>query len=305
MDHSRSIDGKSVLITGGTSGIGFYTALALARMGAAVYVTGRDASRGQVAENQLCTAAGHVNVHFIQADAATVGGNQELARRICAETDQLHILINNVGGLYNDRWATADCYEATLAMNFVGPFALTEALLPLLRQSAPARIVNVTSAGYQMWKGDLFADIQSCATYSGFDAYNRSKYLNLLWTFALARRVKGSGIVANALHPGTAWTSMTQGNQQRILPGNMRLLWPVFRILQRIGSPEKVARPSIFLASAPEAADVTGQYFESSTRPKELNSVVVDLAKQEKTWELATSLVREAPTAIRAEPVLY
>jgi NAD(P)-dependent dehydrogenase (short-subunit alcohol dehydrogenase family) len=100
MDHSRSIDG--------TSGIGFYTALALARMGAAIYVTGRDA------ENQLCIAAGHVNVHFIQADASTVGGNQELARGICAETDQLHILINNVGGLYNDRWATADCYEATL-----------------------------------------------------------------------------------------------------------------------------------------------------------------------------------------------
>jgi NAD(P)-dependent dehydrogenase (short-subunit alcohol dehydrogenase family) len=305
MDHSRAIDGKSVLITGGTSGIGFYTALALARMGAAVYVTGRDASRGQAAENQLCTAACHVNVHFIQADASTVGGNQELARRICAETDQLHILINNVGGLYNDRWATADCYEATLAMNFVGPFALTESLLPLLRQSAPARIVNVTSAGYQMWKGDLFADIQSSKNYSGFDAYNRSKYLNLLWTVALARQLEDNGIVANALHPGTAWTSMTQSNQPRVLPANMQLLWPVFRILQRVGSPEKVARTSTFLASAPEVGNMTGKYFESSTRPKELTPDVVDLTRQEKTWELATSLVREAPTAIRAEPVLY
>jgi NAD(P)-dependent dehydrogenase (short-subunit alcohol dehydrogenase family) len=305
VDNSRLLNNKTTLVTGGTSGIGFYTAVALARMGAAVYITGRDASRGQDAERQMRTSAGHKNIHFLQADAATVGGNQELARCIMMETEQLHILVNNVGGLYNDRWVTADSYEATLAMNFVGPFALTEALLPLLQKSAPARIVNVTSAGYQMWKGDLFADTQSSETYSGFDAYNRSKYLNLLWTFALAQRAEGSGIVANALHPGTAWTSMTQSNQLRVLPANMRLLWPVFRVLQRIGSPEKVAHTSTFLASAPEAAKITGKYFESSTRPKELSPHVVDLAKQEKTWELATSLVREAPTAIRAEPVLY
>ena len=305
MDNSRFPANKTALVTGGTSGIGFYTAIALARMGAAVYITGRDASRGEAAERQMRTSAGHENIHFLQADASTVGSNQELAHRILRETDQLHVLVNNVGGLYNDRWETDDGYEATLAINFVGPFALTEELLPLLQRSTPARVVNVTSAGYQMWKGDLFADIQSCETYSGFDAYNRSKYLNLLWTFALARRVEGSGIVANALHPGTAWTSMTQSNQRRILPGNMRLLWPVFRILQRIGSPEKVARTSIFLASASEAANVTGQYFESSTRPKTLAPDVVDLTKQEKTWELMTSLVRQAPTAILYEPALY
>lgn len=305
MDNSRLLDNKTALVTGGTSGIGFYTAIALARMGAAVYITGRDARRGEEAERHMRTSAGHENIHFLQADASTVGGNQELAHRILAETNQLHVLVNNVGGLYNDRWETDDGYEATLAINFVGPFALTEELLPLLQRSTPARIVNVTSAGYQMWKGDLFADIQSCETYSGFDAYNRSKYLNLLWTFALARRIEGSGIVANALHPGTAWTSMTQSNQRRILPRNMRLLWPIFRILQRIGSPEKVAHTSIFLASTSEAANVTGQYFESSTRPKELSPDVVDLTKQEKTWKLATSLVSEALTATRSEPVLY
>jgi NAD(P)-dependent dehydrogenase (short-subunit alcohol dehydrogenase family) len=306
MNNFKSLNGKTALVTGGTSGIGVYTARALAQIGAVVYVTGRDLGRGQEAERRMRAAAGHENVHFIQADASTVGGNQRLADSIFAHTDQLHILVNNVGGLYNDRWVTADSYEATLAMNFVGPFALTEALLPILQQSKPARIINVTSAGYTMWKGDLFADIHSCETYFGLDAYNRSKYLNLLWSLALARRLEGSGIVVNAVHPGTAWTPMTQGNQLRLLPANMRLFWPVFRLLQRTGSPEKVARTSIYLASAPEAANMTGQYFESSTRPKDLSPEVLDQARQEKTWELAASLICNALMAIpiEAEPII-
>ena len=304
MDNQKSLDGRTALVTGGTSGIGFYTALALARLGATVFVTGRNAEHGQGAERQMRAAAGNENVYFIQADASTVGGNQELARRLVEETDQFHILVNNVGGLYNDRWVTADSYEATLAMNFVGPFALTEALLPLLQRSTPVRIVNVTSAGYTMWKGDLFADVQSRESFSGVDAYNRSKYLNLLWTFALARRLEGSRIVANALHPGTAWTTMTKGSEKRSLPAGLQPFWPVMRLLQRVGSPEKVARPSIYLASAPEAADITGQYFESSTQPKKLSHEITDQAKQEKTWGLGAFLVRNAVTAINPEPQL-
>jgi retinol dehydrogenase 14 len=298
MNNIRYLEGKTALVTGGTSGIGFYTASGLARMGAVVYITGRNASRGQEAERQMREAIDHENVHFVQADASTVGGNEDLAGRILAGMDRLHILINNVGGLYNDRWVTADSYEATLAMNFVGPFALTKALLPLLRQSVPARIVNVTSAGYTMWKGDLFADVQSRAAYNATDAYNRSKYLNLLWTFALARRLESSGITANALHPGTAWTTMTRGSESRSLPANMRRLWPLIRFFQRIGSPERVAHTSIYLASAPGAANITGRYFESSTRPKDLSPNVTDEEKEEKAWELAASLVRDAVTAI-------
>lgn len=304
MKDTSFLNSKTALVTGGSSGIGYHTALALARLGAVVYITGRDPSRGRNAQAEIRKAAGHRRVHFIAADACTVGGNQELARQIREKTNQLHILVNNVGGLYNDRWVTADVYEATLAMNFVGPFALTEALLPLLRQSAPARVVNVTSAGYTMWQGDLFEDIHSCNSFSGVDAYNRSKYLNLLWTLALAHRLEGSGIVANALHPGTAWTDMTKGNEPRILPAGMRVLWPIFRLLQRIGSAEKVAQTSIYLASAPEAADFNGRYFESNTRPKDLGADVADAIKQEKTWELAEYLVHTAMTAIHVEPEL-
>lgn len=304
MNNLKSLYKRTALITGGTSGIGFYTALALAKMGAIVYITGRDAARGKEAEQQIRTAVGHKNVYFLRVDASTVGGNQELARCLMQETAQLHILINNVGGLYNDRWVTADSYEATLAMNFVGPFALTEALLPLLQKNTPARIVNVTSAGYSMWKGDLFADIQLSETFSGVDAYNKSKYLNMLWTLALARRLEGSGIVANALHPGTAWTTMTKGSEKRSLPASLQPFWPVMRLLQRIGSAEKVAQTSIYLASASEAANINGQYFESSTHPKQLSAEIIDVPKQEKTWELGVSLVQNAQTAIYYEPEL-
>lgn len=304
MNNISSLDSKTALVTGGTSGIGYHTALALARLGATVYITGRDPSRGRIAQSEMRKAAGHRRVHFICADASTVGGNQELARHICEETNQLHILINNVGGLYNDRWVTGDVYEATLAMNFIGPFALTEALLPLLRQSVPARIINVTSAGYTMWKGELFEDIHSCKEFSGVDAYNRSKYLNLLWTLALAFRLKGSGIIANALHPGTAWTDMTKSNESRILPSELRVLWPIFRLLQRVGSPAKVAQTSIYLASAPEAGGFNGRYFESSRRPKDLAADITDATKQQKAWELAEHLVRTARTAVPFEPEL-
>ena len=298
MDNPGYLNGSTALVTGGTSGIGFYTAAALARMGAAVYITGRDANRGQEAESRLRKDAGHGRVHFISADASTVGGNQLLAERVLARADRLHILVNNVGGLYNDRWETDDGYEATLAMNLVGPFALTEALLPALRSSSPARIVNVSSAAYAMWKGDLFADLHARQSYNGTQAYARSKLLNILWTFELARRLEGSGIVANALHPGTAWTAQTQSSEPRILPAGMKLFWPIFRFIQRRGSAEKVARTSIFLASAPEAAQITGHYFESSTRPKNSGAALQDRTIQEKTWELAESLVQNAPTAI-------
>lgn len=303
MNSTGSLSGRTALVTGGTSGIGFHTANVLARLGAAVYITGRDAKRGHEVARQMRAAAGHTDVHFIRADASTVGGNQHLAQRILAESARLHILVNNVGGLYNDRWETDDGFEATLAMNLVGPFALTEALLPALYGSAPARIINVSSAAYSMWKGDPFADIHARQSYIGGQAYARSKLLNILWTFALARQLEGSGIVANAVHPGTAWTAQTQSSEPRLFTPGMQLFWPILRLIQRRGSAEKAARTSLYLATAPEAANLTGQYFENSTGPKNPGPAVLDPANQEKTWELAASLVRNAPTAVPIDTV--
>jgi NAD(P)-dependent dehydrogenase (short-subunit alcohol dehydrogenase family) len=300
----QELKGRVALVTGATSGIGFHTAAGLAGLGATVYVTGRDAPRGQAAEQQLRAAAGHGRVHFLRADAATVGGNQDLARRLVAQTDRLHILVNNVGGTANDRRETADGYEATLATIVVGPFALTQALLPVLRASAPARIVNVASMSHRMWRGDPFADLQSRQGYLTWRAYARAKLLNVLWTLALARRLEGSGVVANAADPGGAWTSMTQSLNPRGMPGWMRLAWPVLRLLQRRGSPAEAARSSIFLASAPEAASLNGTYIGSDARPARPAAAALDRAYQDRTWELAARLAAAAPTGVRHGPAL-
>lgn len=293
---------RTVLITEATSGIGFFTAQALMSMGARVIVTGRDEERGHEAVGELRRRAGYKQAHFFAVDHSTVGGNQDLATRVSKEFERIHVLVNNVGGLYNDRRESNDGYEATLAMDLVGPFALTEALLPALRSSAPARIVNVASAAHAMWKGDPFVDLQFEESYRGFEAYARSKLLKMLWTFALARRLEGSGVVANALNPGMAWTTGTEGIARRSMPALQRLFWPVFRRMQRRGSAEKAAHASVVLASSPETASVTGTYFESNAKPKQ--PFAVDAGYQERAWDLAAALTAQAPTALNRRPTL-
>jgi NAD(P)-dependent dehydrogenase (short-subunit alcohol dehydrogenase family) len=146
------------LVTGGTGGIGYHTARILAGWGAQVLITGRDAATGRRAAAAIRHQAGHELVSFLQAGHATVHGNRQVAHDIRAAVTGLDILINNVGGLYPTRHETSDGYEATLAMNLVGPFTLTSELLPLLQARAPARCLNVVSAGFKMFTGDPFAD---------------------------------------------------------------------------------------------------------------------------------------------------
>ena len=291
------MDSKTILVTGATSGIGFCTARDLASKGARVIITGRDGQRGSQAVRSLRHQIGDDRVEFLPADHSTVGGNLELAEQISAREDRLDGLVNNVGGFHNDRVETDDGYEATLAMNLIGPFALTEALLPMLVGSAPARVVNVTSAAHAMWKGNPLVDIQSAESYLGLRAYARAKLLSLLWTFALARRLGGGGVSVNATNPGTAWTSGTQGIAPRGMPAAQRLFWPIFRKVQRSGSPAKAARCPVFLMSSPEVAGVTGAYYGSNARPKRPSPVALDEDEQGRAWDLATSLASRAPTA--------
>jgi NAD(P)-dependent dehydrogenase (short-subunit alcohol dehydrogenase family) len=291
----HGMQGRTVLITGATAGIGYETARLLARRGADVIITGRDAGRGEDAVVAIRRESGPGSVEFIQADHSTVGGNALLAEQLREAVTALDVLVNNVGGLYATRWETADGYEATLAMDVVGPFALTRALLPLVEARAPARCVNVVSAAFQMWKQDPFEDVQSRERYVSGDVYAHAKLLKVLLSLALAKRLSPE-ISVNVVHPGIAWTEMTQATTRETIP-SMRLLWPMLRLIQRLGSPEKAARHVAFLASSPDVSGYTGAYFTSKPTPKRLSARELDPGKQERAWQLASLLVADAPTS--------
>jgi retinol dehydrogenase 14 len=283
--------GKSVLITGATSGIGFHTARALASMGARVLVTGRDEARGRAALDRLRLEARHDRVAFLAVDHSTVGGNRDLAERVLQRVDRLDVLVNNVGAIHARRQETEDGYDATLAMNFLGPFVL----MPLLLESAPACVVNVVSSAYSMWKRDPFEDLAAKQRYVGIEAYAHSKLLNILWTFALARRLEGSGVVANAVNPGMAWTNQTRAMTPETVPA-WRLFWPLVRLVQRRASAEAAAKSSVYLASSEKVSSVSGAYFESNAKPRRPTELALDVGNQERAWDLAKSLVARAPT---------
>lgn len=296
-DNHWDIHGKTVLITGGTGGIGYATARNLARRGARIIVTGRNQTRGEQAAAAIEAESGHDgSATFIAADHSTVGGNQQLASQMRAQFAGLDVLVNNVGGLYEQRWETADGYEATLAMNFVGPFALTAELVPLLRANAPSRCVVVTSAAFKMSKDDAFDDVHSTTVpFVGSDAYARAKLLNLLFGQSLTTRLGADRITVNMVHPGVTWTDMTRSQTWRTNP-SWKWIWPIMRLIMRHGAPDKAARRVAFLACSPEASRYTGQYFERARQPKRLSARELDPAMQHRAWQLGVELVASAPT---------
>jgi NAD(P)-dependent dehydrogenase (short-subunit alcohol dehydrogenase family) len=302
-DNDWDMHGKTILVTGGSGGIGLATARSLGRRGARIIITGRNQRRGEDAAAAIEAETGQTgSVTFMAADHSKVGGNQQLASQVWAQFGGMDVLINNVGGLYERRWETADGYEATLAMNFVGPFALTSELVPLLRANAPSRCVVVTSAAFKMWKGDAFDDVHSTtAPFVGSDAYARAKLLNVLFGLSLATKLAADHITVNLVHPGVTWTDMTRSQTWRTKP-SWKWIWPIMRLIMRHGSPEKAAQRVAFLAFAPEAGAYTGQYFERAHQPKRLSARELDLAMQHRAWQLGAELVANAPTRCAALP---
>lgn len=298
--HQPLVD-QTVLITGATAGVGHHAARTLAVSGARVMITGRDPNTGEQAAAAICEESGRDSVTFLRADHSTVGGNQDLADRVRAAVPRLDLLVNNVGGLYPKRSETLDGYEATLAMNFVGPYALTAELLPLLRGGRPSRCVNVVSAGFKMWKTDPFTDVHSTDRFVSGDAYAHSKLLNVLASLAWARRLTADQITVNVVHPGLSWTQMTQSMTAQTLP-SLRLVWPLLRLLQRRGSPAKAGRRVAFVASSPETVSYTGRYFEGRRTPSRLSARELDPQNQDSAWHLGAELTATAPTRPGHEP---
>jgi NAD(P)-dependent dehydrogenase (short-subunit alcohol dehydrogenase family) len=250
---NSSMREKVCLITGGNSGIGMETALGLANTGATVVVVGRDRVRGESAIAEIRAKSGNGSVDLMLADLSSQESIHQLAKDFKDTYQRLHVLISNAGVFLSKRTVTVDGIETTFAVNHLAPFLLTNLLLDVLEASAPARIVNVTSSGER--SGTInFDDLQGEGKYSGFRAYNQSKLAMILFTYELARRLEGTGVSANCVHPGVVVTNLGRGSSGSF--GHLlRLLRPFF------SSPEKGAETSIYLASSPEVEGVSGKYF--------------------------------------------
>ena len=274
--------GKTVLVTGGTSGIGKATALGLATMGARLAITGRDAVRGDEAAEEIL-AAGGGQVDAFVADLSSQAEVRRLADEVLQRLPRIDVLVNNVGGYWNTRHVTADGLERTFALNHLAPFLLTTLLLDRLKRDAPARVVTVSSNAHAAGRID-FDDLQGEASYSGSKAYNQSKLANVLFTYELARRLTGSGVTANVLHPGVVRTAFGADD-----PGRMQQIFiPLARWFFK--SPTAGAATSIYLASSPDVEEVTGAYFvNSKAKRSSESSYEVDAAAR--LWQVTAELV--------------
>ena len=273
--------GKTVLVTGGTGGIGSATAAGLAGLGARVGIVGRDEGRAQAAAEGMRAAGGEVDV--FTADVSSQREVRHLAEQVLAAYPRLDVLVNNVGGYWASRHPTEDGLERTFAVNHLAPFLLTNLLLDRLRGSAPARVVTVSSGAQSMGRID-FDDLMGEHGYSGQRAYNQSKLANVMFTYELARRLEGTGVTATVLHPGVVRTAFGAEDSGTW----MRLMLPVVRPFMK--SPEEGARTSIYLACAPEVEGVTGQYFANS-QPKRSSKASYDAGAAARLWEVSARLV--------------
>ncbi len=202
--------GKTVLITGATSGIGKATAMGLANMGASVVMVGRDRGRGEAAVAEIKERSGNASVDLMLADVSSQREIRRLADGFGEAYPRLDVLVNNAGVFRSERITTADGIEATFAVNHLAYFLLTNLLLERLKASAPSRIVNVASADHSNATID-FDDLQGEKGYRGAKAYSRSKLANVLFTYELARRLRGTGVTVNCLHPGVVGTNLGSG----------------------------------------------------------------------------------------------
>jgi retinol dehydrogenase-14 len=289
VDETRSMAGKTVLVTGATGGIGKATAMGLAAMGARVAITGRDLKRVEAAAVDIRGATGNAGVGAFGADMSSQAEVRRLAREVLDACPRLDVLINNVGGFWATRHVTADGLEHTFAVNHLAAFLLTDLLLDRLKASAPARVVTVSSGAQSMGRID-WEDLQGESKYSGQEAYNQSKLASVMFTYELARRLECTGVTATVLHPGVVSTGFGAEDPSLIF----KLLVPLWRPFMK--TPEQGAATSIYLASSPKVDGVTGTYF-SNRIPQTSNEASYDRDAATRLWRISAALVGMAPLA--------
>jgi NAD(P)-dependent dehydrogenase (short-subunit alcohol dehydrogenase family) len=287
------MQGKTCIVTGASNGIGLETAVALAGMGATVAMVARDRTRGEAAVAEVNRRSGSATAHLLLADLASLDDIRRLAGEVRATYPRIDVLVNNAGAYNATRSETRDGFETTFGVNHLAYFLLTNLLLDVIKASAPARIVNVSSTAHVRAKLD-FDDLQSEKNYAGFQTYGRSKLANVLFTYELARRLEGTGVTANCLHPGVVRTGFGKNNS-----GATRVFFNIFQAVGKpfLLSPAKGAATTIYLASSPEVEGVTGKYFANS-REKNSNDASHDLESARRLWEMS-----EAMVGLAASPV--
>src|SRR5215211_9302361 len=282
------MEGEVALITGGTSGIGKAAATALAAMGAEVMVSGRNKERGSPDEEEIREQSGSEKVSLVLADLAVQAEVRGLARAFQERHDRIDVLVNNAGVILSRRAETPDGIELTLAVNHLAPFLLTNLLLDLLKESAPSRIVTVSSDAHRWAKIDL-DDLQSRKRYRGMQVYGKTKLANIMFTYELAERLEGTEVTANCMHPGGVNTNF--GNNQG---GPMNLLFRLFKPFMR--SPEQGADTLIYLASSPEVEGMTGKYL-ADRKVKAASDAAYDETTRKRLWEASEELTGLKVTA--------
>ena len=284
--HSGAMGEKICLITGATSGIGKATAMELASMGASVVMVGRDRGRGEAALAEIKEKSANPSVDLMLADLSSQEEVRRLADVFKEAYPRLDVLINNAGLFRGERITTADGIETTFAVNHLAYFLLTKLLLDVLKASAPSRIVNVSSGEQRNGTID-FDDLQGEKGYRGAKAYSQSKLATVLFTYELARRLEGTGVSANCLHPGGRIPVRTNfgSGVSGVLGFMVRALRPLMI------SPEKGAETSIYLASSPEVEGLSGRCFVKKAEARS-SDVSYDKRLARRLWEVSADLTK-------------
>ena len=279
------MEGKTCLITGGSDGIGYVAARELARLGAQVFIVGRNAFKTKDAVDRIRDETGNREVRYLLADLSSQGDVRRLADQVKEQIPRLDVLLNNAGAIFLSNRVSVDGIEMTFALNHLGYFLLTTLLLDLLKDSAPARIVNVSSSSHASPGEFRLEDLPPPGKSGGYRAYGRSKLCNLWFTYELARRLEGSDVAVNALHPGLVRTNFARNNGVLGRVVN-------FFIGARGVDAARGAETLIYLAASPEVEGITGKYFVDC-RAVASSSLSYNAGLASGLWEMSERLTAE------------
>jgi NAD(P)-dependent dehydrogenase (short-subunit alcohol dehydrogenase family) len=285
--------GSVVVVTGSNIGIGKETAVGVAALGATTVLACRNQDKAAKAAGEIRERTGNDDVHLVALDLADLASVRTAAEQIQERWDRLDVLVNNAGGTWSDRQLTVQGFEQTFGVNHLGPFFLTSLLLDRLKASAPSRIINVASVGHHMaWRGMRFDDLQSDKRYAAMEAYGRSKLANVLFSRELAKRLVGTGVTANAVHPGPVRSGFGMDGDLKGLMGlGNRFIRP-FEISAAAG-----AKTSVYLAASPEVEGKTGLYWVRS-RPGHMSRQAHRDEQAARLWDESEKLLAGAGFAL-------